>query len=220
MGTKLPATRRKAIIFDMEGVVIDSEPLWSQSQKLFLKKLGKTFDDDDKRLIAGKSFIEGTRILKQRYNLRGELEELMGLRENAIKHLFKSKLVFIKGFREFHSSVSSRFLTCIATSCKDELLQITIEKLQLEQYFDHIFKVSDVGNRGKPQPDLFLYAARTLGVKPSECIVIEDSPHGIEATKRAGMYCIALTTTFPPEKLEGADMIVSSFSEIQLPTGR
>lgn len=212
--------KTKAIIFDMEGVVIDSEPLWSLSQKVLLEKKGRLYNEEDKAKIAGKSFAEGTLFLKERYDLKEEIEDLILLRKKIIQELFKNKLTFIKGFKEFYLTLNKEYKTCIATSCDDELLSIATNRLKLDQFFKKIFKISDVNNKGKPNPDIFLYAAKKLKVSPEECVVIEDSPAGVEAAKRAGMYCIAITTTFPKESLKNADKIIPDFSEIKLQQGR
>ena len=121
------------------------------------------------------------------------------------------------GFREFFENISDKYLTCVATSIDTELLKIADEKLDLARYFpERIFTVADVGGKGKPAPDIFLYVARRIGVLPSDCMVIEDVPLGIEAAHRAGMKCIALTTTYKPDRLQEADYICQGFPDIKL----
>lgn len=92
-------------------------------------------------------------------------------------------------------------------------------KLHIRELFENnIFSIDDVGRRSKPDPAIFVYSAQQLGVPPEECIVLEDSPYGIEAARRAGMKCIALTTTLPREQLQAADQIVNFYTDIHLYT--
>jgi len=134
-----------------------------------------------------------------------------------VENFFESDLSFIPGFRKFFRKVRSDYKTCVATSMPKKLLDIVDRKLCLSDLFPgRIFSVSEVTSKGKPNPDLFLFAARRLDSKPQDCIVIEDAPLGISAAKRAGMKCIALTTTYSPDKLLQADLIVNSYANIDL----
>ena len=104
----------------------------------------------------------------------------------------------------------------IATAMNKTLMVKVEKRLRLQQFFgEHVYYIEDVGNKSKPEPDVFLYAADKLGVKPSDCIVIEDAPHGIEAANKAGMISIGLVTTFSREHLQNADFIADDFEEIQ-----
>ncbi|HEY4597713.1 MAG TPA: HAD family phosphatase, partial [Thermoanaerobaculia bacterium] len=113
--------------------------------------------------------------------------------------------------------VRGRYATCIATSMPEELFAVADRCLRISRFFgSRVYFPSHVGGRAKPAPDLFLYAAGELGVPPDRCLVIEDSPRGIEAARRAGMPVIGLATTHEEELLEGANMVVDSFKEIAL----
>lgn len=90
------------------------------------------------------------------------------------------------------------------------------QKLQLKQFFgNHIYFIEDVGNKSKPSPDVFLYAAEKLGENPADCLVIEDAPHGVEAANRAGMTSVGITTTFTKAQLSEADFVGDNFDEIR-----
>ena len=91
------------------------------------------------------------------------------------------------------------------------------QRLNLSALFEKkIYTLDKVGYRSKPNPDIFLYAAQQLQSSPENCVVIEDAPHGIDAAKNAGMWCIAITTTYDCGKLEKADFVVSAYTEIDL----
>ena len=206
------------IIFDAEGVVIDTEPMWDKSQKEFIGRRGLSYDRKKiKHLISGKSLVDGVKIMQKEYGFIGNPKKLAKERKIIIKKLFKSQLKFIVGFKDFNQKIKKRYKTCIATSMDKELLKIVDKKLKLLQLFDNkVFSIQEIGNVSKPNPNIFLYAANKLNSKPEDCLVIEDSPNGIEAAKRAGMKCIALTTTYSKDKLIKADLIVDSYPQIDL----
>lgn len=211
----------KAIIFDAEGVVIDSETIWDESQRVFLEKRGIKYNREKlKHLLTGQSMIDGVRTMKKLYGkkLKGAEKDLARERIEITYNLFKTKINFIDGFEKFYKKIKENYQTCIATSINKKLLNYVNNKLNLEKLFDNkIFSIEDVENKSKPDPAIFLYSSKKLKVNPKECLVIEDSPTGILAAKRAGMYCVGIATTYKKDKLKKADQIVSSFSKISIP---
>ncbi len=207
-----------AIIFDGEGIVVDTETIWDRGQQEFLRRRGLVYDRDRiKPLITGRSVVEGVRIMQREYGFSGDPEPLARERIEIVKGLFEREVKFIDGFEAFYRRVRDQYKTCIATAMAEDLLAVVDRRLGLSRLFDgHIFSLADVGYRSKPNPDIFLYAASQLNCRPADCVVIEDAPHGIEAARRAGMRCIALTTTYRREKLEAADLVVGSYPEIDL----
>lgn len=206
------------IIFDAEGVVFDSQMLWDQGQVEFLGRREILYDRETiKHLLTGRSLVEGVRVMQEVYGFPGNPEELAYERLDIMKELFKTKLSFIDGFVSFHHLVKENYKICLATSLATELLSIAENTLNLSAvFFGNVFSIKDVGGVGKPQPDIFLYAAEKLQSPTKNCLVIEDAPLGVEAAKRAGMPCVALTTTYGREKLNQADLVVDSFAQIEL----
>ncbi len=208
----------KAIIFDMDGVVLDSERLYDIADEEFFRRRSALFEKDRiVPLIAGKSLIDSTAMIKEMYGFGGDISALTDERRQLVRQTYGDALEFIDGFSEFHRRAIGRGITtCIATASDDTLIALADQKLGLSKIFGEgkIFKISDVGNKSKPDPAIFLYAAEKLGAVPEECIVIEDAPHGVAAAKNAGMYCIALTTTRPREELMKADTIADSYADI------
>jgi beta-phosphoglucomutase-like phosphatase (HAD superfamily) len=206
------------ITFDGEGVVIDSEPIWDHSQREFLRRRGIAYDRETvKPLLAGRSLESGAALLQQKFGFPGDPTVLGRERMEIVRQAFESEIEFVPGFAEFYEHVSSHFKTCMATVMSSELLDIVTRKLHLDALFgSRIFSPDRHNLPSKPAPDLFLYAAAQLGSKPGCCIVIEDSPNGLEAASRAGMFSIGIATTFSAEKLTAADMIVHSFAEIRI----
>jgi len=206
------------IIFDAEGVVIDTEAIWDKGQEIFLQRRGFVYDRERiKPLLTGRTLAEGAEIMKQAYSFEGDTETLAQERADVVRELFIHETSFINGFLQFYESVRSRYKTCIATSMDRDLLKFVDQRLNLSALFENrIYTLDKVGYRSKPNPDIFLYAAQQLGSSPKNCVVIEDAPHGIDAAKSADMWCIAITTTYDPGKLEKADFVVSAYTNIDL----
>lgn len=207
------------IIFDADGVVVDSESVWDQCMSEFLRIRGCVYDRSRfKHILGGRSAVDGVLILQEAYGFDGDVEDLVRERLSIAKNFFGSNgLNYIHGFQNFYKMVRNNYKTCIATSMDRELLEIADKKLRIISLFQgNVFTVADVGYASKPKSDLFLYSATKLGSRPASCVVIEDSPNGIEAAKRAGMQCIALTTTYNREKLTEASSIVDSYSQIDM----
>jgi beta-phosphoglucomutase len=206
------------ILFDCDGVVINSEGLWDSCQEEFLRRRGRLYDRErSKHLLTGRTLREGVRVLRQEYDLKGDLDDLTLEQLELVHSSFSSDVCFMEGFSRFFEEIRQLFKTGIATALDGELLAIVNSRLDLLSLFgDRIFTVSSVGNRSKPAPDVFLYAAEELGSEPENCVVIEDSRNGIEAARRAGMACIGLATTYTRDQLSSADVVVRSFRDIDV----
>jgi len=207
----------QAIIFDLDGVIINSEILWDQCSTELLAQYGHSYQRSfTKHLCTGKSFVEGTAIIKQYYRIETDLSRLVDQRKAIIRRLYAEKLAFIKGFPEFINYLQrNRTALAVATSCDQELLRIADERLGLSKIFkQHIYTLDHVNQLSKPNPEIFLYTARQLLVQPEAAVVIEDSPNGVQAAKNAGMYCIGLVGTYDKEKLRQADALADSYQEI------
>jgi len=210
----------EAILFDCDGVVLDSETIWDRCEAELLRRRGIAFDlERTKPLITGLSQQAGILLLQEQYGVEGDLDALVAERLEIICGLFEREVRFTAGFPEFFEErVRGRYATCIATSMPEELFAVADRRLGISRFFgSRVYFPTHVGGRAKPAPDLFLYAAGQLGVPPDRCLVIEDSPRGIEAARRAGMPVIGLATTHERELLEEADWVVGSFGEIELP---
>lgn len=207
--------RISSIIFDLEGVIIDTEPLWDKVSEVFLKRRNILYERERiKPLMMGRTISEGIKVIKETYGLRGKIEELVKERRELAQELFSQEIAFIPGFFKFYQTLKNKFKTAIATSLDKNFLNSVDKKINLSKLFNHnIFSIAEIGYISKPNPDIFLYAAKKINSIPTECIVVEDSPYGVEAAKRAGMKCIAITTSTGRENLTASDIVVDSFLE-------
>lgn len=209
----------KAIIFDAEGVVVDTEILWDKSQEVLLGRRALEYDREYlKPRMAGQTLLEGAELMVDYYQLDEKPAAIEKERKELIHDLFENDIHFIDGFVSFIKMLNGSHLKKSIATAMNKTLMVKVEKkLRLQQFFGaHVYYIEDVGNKSKPEPDVFLYAAEKLGVKPSDCIVIEDAPHGIEAANKAGMISIGLVTTFSREHLQNADFIADDFENVLL----
>lgn len=209
----------EAIIFDAEGVVVDTEILWDKSQDMLLGRRGLEYDRDYlKPKMAGQTLLQGAQLMVDYYGLDENPIAIELERKELIHELFEEEIIFIDGFIPFIDMLKTTKLERgVATAMNKSLMEKVEHKLKLKDFFgEHIYFIEDVGNRSKPEPDVFLLAAEKLGVDPSKCMVIEDAPHGIEAANRAGMFSVGLLTTFSKSHLADADFIADSFEDIKL----
>jgi HAD superfamily hydrolase (TIGR01509 family) len=207
-----------AIIFDAEGVIIDTEIVWDAAQEEFLQRRGIRYDRAAiKHLLSGRSQAEAIGLLKAKYGIEGDVPALAAERMELVRCRLEQGAEFIPGFREFFARIRPQYRTAVATAMPADLLVIVDARLGLSKLFENrIYTLAAVNQRSQPNPDIFLYAAGRLAARPAECLVIEDAPHGVEAARRAGMKCVAITTTYDRSLLANADMIVDSFTQIDL----
>jgi len=212
----------KAIIFDMDGTITDTEQLWHNAFAKMLEVRGIRLDRAEReKMIAGITGLglgDKCRFIKDSFCLLEPLEELTHEKLTVARQLYDSNIRLMDGFTDFHRKLGQRNLKSgVATNADEETLSITKKKLGLEKFFgDHIYGIANVGNVGKPDPTIYLFVAHRLGVDPSNCIAIEDSAAGIAAAKGAGMFCIGLDPTRTGKQVAQADMTTGSYGEIDL----
>ncbi|PJE76200.1 hypothetical protein COV04_00730 [Candidatus Uhrbacteria bacterium CG10_big_fil_rev_8_21_14_0_10_48_11] len=209
----------EAIIFDLEGVVINTQKLWNEEGRLFLGRRGIVISAQEelalKNTLMGFALTDGVQCLQERYGFSGDPEALVCERLAIVEELFKRQIGFIEGFTVLWSNLENRYRTAVATGLHPTLLQPVIEKLDLKNYFaEHIYSIADVDNRSKPDPAVFLLAARKLGVPPDVCVVVEDAPNGIAAARATDMRAVGFAQTVGRESLAQADYIIYQLEDL------
>jgi len=215
--------RYHAIIFDMDGTIVDTEHIWHEATLQLLIRRGIPITAELKKTLhynlTGSSLFTSCQFIKEIINSPEPLEQLIQEKSSLALSLYPNNIRFIDGFLEFHQQVKQMNLKMgIATNASDDTLCLTNQQLGLQNLFGpHLYNISCVNNVVKPNPAVYLHAAKQLQVDPSACIAIEDSAHGIKAAKGAGMLCIGITTSGRPEQTNQADIIINHYREIDLP---
>ncbi len=207
----------EATIFDMDGLLIDSEPFWRQSHIEALGEYGVKITEDDVRAMAGKRTDEVVEHWRQTHDLLGVSNDDLESRVvgQVIEHI-KQKGTTLEGATTLLKMLQARALPiAIASSSAPEVIEAVIGKLGLEGYITLAYSAKHEAS-GKPHPGVFLTTAQKLQVSPGNCVVFEDAASGIKAAKDAGMKCVAVPELVNANKPEihKADLVLKSLSDV------
>lgn len=211
----------KAIIFDMDGTIIKTEHIWDKVTYEVLGKKGFASIPEGKKAVfnnlTGMGLRDAAKVLKEHFDFGETIEEIMSLKITLANVHFAQQLEFIEGFEDFHKKLQDHFIPSgIATNSHPDNLSKIVEVMKFEKYFGaNIYSMAHVNFKAKPDPALFLHTAEMLGAKPGECIVFEDSIHGFNAAKAAGMKCIAVKNKKNEKLLDLVETAIESYHEAE-----
>jgi beta-phosphoglucomutase family hydrolase len=207
----------RAVIFDMDGVIVDSEPMHIEAEKQTLLKHGVKITTEELRTYTGTTAEFEFNDLIRKYKLNTTAETLFSEKEDILFRLLEERTEPTKGVIDLIKNLKQHgFKLGIATSGHMKLAHYYLDKLGVEPLFDTVVCAEDI-SRSKPDPEIFLKAAQRLGMEPAECIVIEDAKLGIEAAIKAGMKCIGYSNpNSGNQDLSKADWVVSDFTRLDL----
>ena len=208
----------QAVIFDLDGTLIDSMWMWKQIDIDYLARHGHPLPEDLQDCIEGMSFSETAVYFKERFGLKDSLDIIKGDWNRMAYDIYVNEVPLKPGVLEFLQYLKKQGIrTGIATSNSKELLMAVLKSLGIAEYFDELHTSCEV-EKGKPAPDIYLLVAEKLGVKPEACLVFEDIMQGILAGKAAGMKVCAVKDEFSTkqevEKKVAADWFIDGFEEI------
>ncbi|MBC2863890.1 HAD family hydrolase [Streptomyces mexicanus] len=208
--------RYDLVIFDNDGVLVDSEPISNRLLAEYLTELGHpTSYEDSIRDYMGSAMHRVHDLVLERTGKRlpDDFDDVFHARVFAAFERELKPVPGITGVLEKLAADATPY--CVASSGSHERIRVGHRTTGLDRWFDdaRIFSSQDVG-RGKPAPDLFLHAARRMGVEPARCVVVEDSPLGVRAAVAAGMDVLGFTAMTPAERLTGAGQLFSSMEEL------
>jgi HAD superfamily hydrolase (TIGR01509 family) len=201
----------KAIIFDMDGVVLDSEKLYAKGGIELFREYGVEIPDEDWKLYRGCSEKRFYDISMERYNITENREIFMAKGRRKISEVFEQELDFMDGFKEFIKRIP-HLQIALVTSTRDDLFEWMDGKLDIRDMFSYVI-TGDMVKNPKPHPEPFLKMIEKLGIEPSECIVVEDSVHGINSGMASGAYVVALEGSLHRSDMPKSHKIISHFDE-------
>jgi HAD superfamily hydrolase (TIGR01509 family) len=206
----------EAVVFDMDGVLIQSEEVWDEVRERYVTELGGRYDAEVQRAMMGMSSTEWSRYL---HETAGVPDEPHAINDEVVRRMlaaYRDHLPLIGGAQAAVKRLADSYLLAVASSSNRPLIDTVLDVARLSPYFKATVSSEEVA-RGKPAPDVYLEAARRLGTDPQRCAAIEDSHGGIRSAKAAGMRVIAIPNpSYPPdeESLAQADVVVRSLDEL------
>ncbi len=203
------------MIFDMDGVLLDSEPLHYQALSELLASEGHSWSEEDNRSVLGTTVPETFRQVSERFHIVDSMDLLIDRYDEAILRVLSRGLEPAAGVRELLDRLRARQIpVSVASSSRRSWITATLRSLKLDDQFEVVVSGDDVVN-GKPAPDIYLLAAERMGVTPKACLAIEDAPNGIASAKAAGMKVVAVRTPYTEGlDLGEADVIVDDLTEL------
>jgi beta-phosphoglucomutase len=203
-----------AVIFDMDGVLIDSYQAHYASWRKLYQELEQPYSEAEFASDFGRTSRD---ILRRKFGdamSDARIREIDARKEALFRDILRQSFPAMAGARELIDALAADgFLLAVGSSAPPENLSLSLEKLGRAHQFQAIVTGADV-TRGKPDPQVFQLAAERLGVSPGKCAVVEDAVHGIEAANHAGMTSIALAGTATRDQLADADLVVDSLKEL------
>ena len=208
----------KGVLFDMDGVIVDTEPLHHKAYHMMFDEVGIDVSPQLYQSFTGQSTINICRKLCNHFSLSEAPETLVQLKRNNFKHLFANdpSLTLIDGVLDIIKEYYERELKLVlASSASMMTINNVFERFDLNQYFIAKFSGADL-KQSKPHPEIFEKAAYATGFERANCMVIEDSTNGIKAANAAGIFCVGYDSVHSKNQdYTIANMVISDFSEIQ-----
>ncbi len=209
-----------AVIFDLDGTLVDSMWLWKQIDIDYFAKFNIVLPDTLQSEIEGMSFTETAHYIKNKFRFPDTIEQMKNTWNEMALHKYRYEVPFKEGIPKFLSYCKKNNIKlAIATSNSRELVDAVGEALDFDMYFDCIMTACEV-ERGKPSPDIYLAVSKKLNITPNECLVFEDIVPGIMAGLNAGMKVCAVEDDYSKkqkeEKMRLADYYIKDYNDISL----
>lgn len=185
----------KAIIFDMDGLMIDTEAIYHETDRQMAKRFGKSVSEETLGKMMGRKPVESYTIFCKDLVIDEPIEELLKTRYSLVEKMLLEEVRPMPGLFNILDEFKGKMKMAIATGSPLKFLEITLTKLNIRQYFD-VTQSSDEIVKGKPNHEIYLKVINRLCLKPEDCIVIEDSSNGARAGKNAGCYTIAVPSEY------------------------
>jgi HAD superfamily hydrolase (TIGR01509 family) len=209
-------TAIEAVVFDLDGVLLASEEVWDSVRERYVRERGGRYDEEVQRAMMGMSAPEWSAFLHRDAGVPGDAEQINSDVVELMLEAYRRELPLVPGAVETVRRTAAAFPLALASSSNREIFEEALRLAGLTDCFRATVSSEEVA-RGKPAPDVYLEAARRLGVAPDRCAAVEDSHAGLRSAKAAGMRVIAIPNpSYPPddEALELADVTLESLEEL------
>lgn len=208
----------EAVIFDMDGVLVDSEVYWKKAREDFAEHRGLIWTMDDQRAAMGRNTVEWAHVMKERLHLNMTLEQIMEDVIGRVLAQYEEKFPALPGALESVPLAASRYKVALASGSPIRVIDYVMEHTGLNRVFEAVVYADNMPN-GKPAPDVYIETMKRLGVTPQQSVGIEDSSNGVRALHNAGMWIIAAPSpgfTLPDEITRLAHRVIGSMEAFSL----
>ena len=202
-----------AVIFDMDGVILDTEPLYTKAEIRLFGEYGVTIPEEDWSLFRGCAEQDFFNLSMKRYKITEDKNVFMEKGRAYVRDEFKKSLAFMPGFHSLHKMVKQHYHIGLVTASPGHNLDWLRTLIELDYLFAHIISGDDT-DKNKPHPEPYLAMMTQLGVEPENTVIIEDSLHGVQSGLASGAFVIAKTGSVPDSQLTIAHRIISHLNEI------
>jgi HAD superfamily hydrolase (TIGR01509 family) len=206
----------EAVVFDLDGVILESEEMWDDVRECYVRARGGRYDADAQRAMMGMSSKEWSRYIHERLGVEATPAEINADVVELMVARYREHLPVVPGAREAVERMGGAFPLGLASSSNRPLIDVVLELAQLGKHFRATVSSEEVAH-GKPAPDVYVEAARGLGVPPERCVAVEDSHPGIRSAKAAGMFVVAIPNPhYPPDEdaLAEAGVVLTSIRDL------
>jgi HAD superfamily hydrolase (TIGR01509 family) len=206
-----------AVVFDLDGLLVDSEHLWDEVREALVRERGGRWQDRAQADMMGMSSPEWSRYMHEHLGLEENPDEIAAEVVRRMEAIYRERLPLLPGAREAVERLAARWPLGLASSSNRPIIDLALELSGTAPYFRATVSSEEVA-RGKPAPDVYLEAVRRLGVDPARAAAIEDSQNGILSAAAAGMHVVAIPNRrFPPgeDALAKADVVLASLEELE-----
>ncbi|MDO8626473.1 MAG: HAD family phosphatase [Candidatus Magasanikbacteria bacterium] len=207
-----------AVIFDLDGVLIDSELHWFREEMKFLKQFNIQLKPADAFKLSGKSLYEVAGILKAEHGLLAPIDDLLGQKKAMADKIYRFNARKMRGVDKLLKVLEkNEYKIAIASGSALKRVKMIVERFGWKKYFDKLVSTEQVNLLGKPDPAIYRYAAMSLKVKPENCLVFEDSLNGVYAAHGAGMQCVGVPDArWSWGDFSEADLVIDSLADKKL----
>jgi len=206
----------EAIVFDLDGVLVDSEEIWDEARRMLAQERGLAWPESAQRDMMGMSSGEWSRYIHERIGLEESPEEISTEVVRRLEQIYRRHLPLLEGAVEAVERMSERFRLGLASSSNRPIIDLVLELAGVAGEFEVTVSSEEV-ERGKPAPDVYLEVLRRMAVAPERAAAIEDSTNGLLSAKAAGVLVVAVPNpAFPPraDALAAADVVLNSLAEL------
>jgi HAD superfamily hydrolase (TIGR01509 family) len=210
-----PSQGVEAVIFDMDGLMVNSEDLWEETERTYFASKGHQYNREFDRLLMGRKKEESAAVIKERLELNDSIEDIIAERYSLLRELCNERLELMPGLMPLLDDFSARQVPMgLASSSPLDQIFFVLDKFYLRRFFSPIVS-GDMVSLGKPAPDIYLLTAEKLKKGPSACLALEDTINGVRAAKAAGMFCLAVPDRRQKDlDFSIADGVYSSLTEL------